>query len=225
MKVAIEAATSVATWLTTLIMSVLVATNDICWYINSDVAHPLIVEADCSFPTLECIRKAKTYGLLLIKEREDKYWFNIHTEEAQANAIRHTKEARNESATNGFSKAWKHDTMASNPSVCSTVNIHQHNYFTNYIVNTGCIVAECTPPPSLSAGPSIPIQRLSIGDGIAHYDLTADGVFIAIMLFICSSIAHLCFSLSRCCWRCRKSKPRHRPVERVERIVTPEGLH
>jgi hypothetical protein len=74
MEIVDEAATSVATWLTTLIMAVLIVTNDISWYANADVSHSLMAEANCTFPTLECIHKAKTYGTTLIEDNNDNYW-------------------------------------------------------------------------------------------------------------------------------------------------------
>jgi hypothetical protein len=225
MEVAIEAATIVATWLTTLIISVLVATNDISWYINSDVARPLMAEANCSFSTLECIHKAKTYGLTLIEENEDRYWLKIREEEDQANAMRRAREAYDKSIADAFSKASKYDIMVRNPPVCSTVDVHQYNCYTNHVTNTNYVIAECTTPPAQPPSPpviaGVPIQRLSIGDEGVRYGSTADGVFQFIMLFI--AVSYLCFSLFCCCWRCMS--PRPRPVQRIERVVTPGGLH
>ncbi|KAG9196132.1 hypothetical protein G6011_01253 [Alternaria panax] len=86
-------------------MSNLFATNDISWYMNSDVARPLTAEANCCFPNLECIRKAKTCSFTLIGENRDKYWLEIRAEEDQANTIKRARSAYDKSVTDAFSKA------------------------------------------------------------------------------------------------------------------------
>jgi hypothetical protein len=135
MRFALEAAASIATWLTTLFTSVLIVTNDISWYLNASASRPLMTGANCSFPTLACIRRAKTHGLALIEQNDAEYWLKVREDKAQTNEGRRVKETHDKAIADAFSKAERGNEWIRKPLVCS-VTVLVHNVFYKRVTRT-----------------------------------------------------------------------------------------
>jgi hypothetical protein len=133
--------------------------------------------------------------------------------------VEHVHEAYDKFAANAFKKAKKNNAMVRYLPVCFGVNIHQHDHFTNGLNNTNFITADCTPSSSCVIS-GIPIQWPIIDDDEALYTLTVGIVYVCMMPLIVFSLGYVCFQLLLCCWRCMR--PRRK---RVERVMTPDGLH
>jgi hypothetical protein len=156
-----QLAINTALWITSLVMSFFAATNDVAWYLRAETSGPLMAYANCSVPTLGCIRQAKAAGVSLAQAYDEHYWCRMREEAAKAEKTRAEQEAYDVSVADAFTKAEKYDILVQNPPQ-SIINTNNNiNNIINYNTFNMAPPSECTPPP---AAHDIPLHRLTIGE-------------------------------------------------------------
>jgi hypothetical protein len=157
-----QLAINAALWITSLVMSFFAATNDVAWYLQAETSRPLMACANCSVPTLGCIRQAKAAGVALAQAHDEHYWCSMREEAAKAEKARADQEAYDVSVADAFTKAEKYDMLIQNlPQPIININ---NSIINNYNTFNMAPPSKCTLPP---AAHDIPLHRLTIGEEVS----------------------------------------------------------
>ncbi|KAF1351727.1 hypothetical protein EJ07DRAFT_159257 [Lizonia empirigonia] len=117
------------TWVTHLLAAIWSVSNDYSWYIT--------VQANCSLPTLRCVREAKAIHTQAIAENLEHYWCEVGEEAARVEHERQAKEAHDKQVAVDYIKARRFDNDEMSPPIVNIIHNHQHQHLTCKRVSLG----------------------------------------------------------------------------------------
>lgn len=140
-------------WITQVFVSILAVTNDYSWLVTDPVASIALVQANCTFPTPQCLRQAKIVHAQLVMEHLNHYWCTVGEETAKREHELQIKAAHDQYVAEQMAKGDKWDRWEVSP---PTMHYHYHDnsqHTSNIFVNPTFIaepsVSSCTALPEI----------------------------------------------------------------------------
>jgi hypothetical protein len=214
-----QLAINAALWIISLVMFFFAATNDVAWYLQAETSGPLVAYANCSVPTLGCIRQAKAAGVALAQAHDEHCWCSMREEAAKAEKAKADQKVYNFSVADAFTKAEKYDILIQNPPqpiINIITNINNPQYYNTFNMAPP---SECTPPP---AAHDIPLHGLTIGEegflfNTDEFSTAFKRTFYTILFLIFAIPILLLVFLLHCCYRTTKRKQNDAPQKETHK--------
>jgi hypothetical protein len=139
-------------WIARIFVALVAIANDIAWLATDPVAIVALAKSNCTLPTLDCLRQAKSFHAQLVQEHTDAYWFRVNEESARVEHEKQAKDAPDLYVAQQMAKGDKWDKWEVSPPTIIHNEIHQtinHGIINHNTLINPTFVSTCTPPPKI----------------------------------------------------------------------------